>query len=319
MTDTAAETPVTVEDLRRRARAYLDMSGLSQAKAAKEVGISGSTLSQWLSGSYAGDLNEIGERVRKWLQQNTEGQKLGALMPTMPAWIETPTAARIIAAIQYAQLAQDIAVIVGGAGMGKTSAINRYLQTGNNAWKVTATPATAAQGVLLEEIALALGLRDLQLFPARLQRAIIARLNGSNGALILDEAQHLSKGAFEAARSIHDATGIGLVFSGNQAIHSRLYGGSGNGFAQLFSRVGKRVILTKPTKGDVQALAAVFGVDGVKELKLIDDIAAKPGALRMVRKTLQLAAVFAEGKGIGTDHIHAAWDELQGGDLVGGA
>jgi DNA transposition AAA+ family ATPase len=315
-----AEAPIakapTMDELRDQARAAMEQDGLSQNAAAKATGIKPATFSQWLSGSYPGNNDKLATAVANWLNRRAASRKLAAVMPPPPVWIETPTARRIMGALAYAQLAGDIACIYGGAGLGKTSAIRRHRETNTNVWVVTATPATASAGVLLEEIAIAMGLRDFPLHPAKLQRAILQQVAGSGGLLVVDEAQNLTKLALEAARALHDASGVGLAYAGNASVYNRMYAGGDNGFAQLFSRVGKRVAVSRASIGDVHAIAEAFGVEGKPELDELEQIAAKPGALRMVVKTLRLAAMGAGGKAIALKHIKAAWRELQGDVVV---
>lgn len=313
-TEKVVEFPsgLTHDELRERVRATIEAEGLSQAAAAREADVSAATFSQWMSGEYKGDRNRIGGKLLSWLNSRAESSRLAALMPVAPTWVEAPTARRIWNALSYAQMAADIAVVYGGAGLSKTTTIARYREKNPNVWVVTSTPATASVGVMLEETALSMGLRDFPLHPARLQRAILKQLTGSRGLLIYDEAQHLTKQALEAARALHDQSQVGLAFAGNASVFNRMYGGGDNGFAQLYSRVGKRVALVRPLAGDVHAMAGAFGVNGKAEREELEKIARRPGALRMVVKTVRLASVLAAGEAVAVPHIRAALNELQG-------
>jgi DNA transposition AAA+ family ATPase len=138
-------------------------------------------------------------------------------------------------------------------------------------------------------------------------------MKGTGGLLIVDEAQHLNLPAIEAIRSIYDKAEIGLVLCGNESVYARLSGGSrAANFAQLFSRIGKRLRLTTPKEDDVTPLADAFGVTGKEELQALIEISKKPGALRLVAKILWLAVVMANGNKdtINLQYISAAWKEL---------
>ncbi len=318
----AVDTPAMVDlaAVRREVQEEIERSGLSQAGAAKEAGLSASILNQFLREKYPGDNGAVAETLMRWLNTRRDGATIKTYLPEAPKWIETPTARRIMDALTYAQLAGDIACIYGGAGLGKTSAIEHYAETHSAVWVVTATPATASVGVILEEIALALGMRDFALHPARLHRDVVKRLRGTQGLLVVDEAQHLTIQALEAIRSLHDATRLGLALCGNATVYGRLTGGArSDNFAQLFSRIGKRVALTRPAAADVGALARAYRVDGAEEIAALQEIAKRPGALRSVAKTLRLAAMYAAGKvppvEIRIDEIRAAWSEL-GGEVI---
>jgi DNA transposition AAA+ family ATPase len=314
----AAVVPISHDDLRDKTRRFLEREGISQNKASKQIGISSSSFSQWMGGTYRGDDNAIAAAVITWMNKRAETSRIEAVLPAAPRYIKTPTSERIYGALNYAQIAGDISVVYSGAGLGKTSTINHYAGKNPNVWVTTCSPATASVGVMLEEMAMSMGLRDYPLHPARLQRAIVKQVQDTQGLLIVDEAQHLTKAALEAARSIHDFTRVGMAFLGNQAVYNRMYAGGDNGFAQFFSRIGRRVRLTRPVTGDVDAVAAHFGVKRAAELKLLLEIAQRPGALRMVVKVLRLAALSADGGVIGTSEIRAALQELQGDVVVEG-
>jgi len=309
--------PALVEDLREEARAELEAVGLSQAQAAREIGISDSALSQWMSGKYRGDAAAVDGKVRRWLDSRAERAAFIEQLPPAPAWVATPTAKRIEAGLVYAQVAGDIAVIYGGAGLGKTSTARWYASNWPNAWIATMTPATQALAPCLERVLEACGVRESGGRAARLETALRTRVNGARGLLIVDEAQHLSLRALEALRGLHDATGAGLALLGNELVYTRLTGGRRSAeFAQLFSRVGKRVRLNQVEDGDVDALLKAWGAKlaRARELrKAALAIAQSHGGLRGLTKVLRLAVLFAGGEAVELRHVRAAWKELGGG------
>ncbi|ROO28227.1 AAA family ATPase [Salinisphaera orenii] len=310
--------PSEQADLMAAVRDEMEAGSLSQAAVARETGLSASALNQRLKGVYRGDNAAVDAKLSRWLDARRERRSADAQMPEAPAWVQTPSARRIRSALSYAQIAGDIAVIYGGAGVGKTSTAHEYQRQAPNVWIVTMTPATAVVGAALERIALAIGLRPSGR-ASRIEGEIIERLQGTQGLLIIDEAQHLAPRALEAIRSLQDATGVGVAILGNQVVYTQLTGGNRSiGFAQLFSRIGKRVSLNRPTQADVDALATAWGVTATDAVRLLRDIAKKPGALRAVTKTMRLASMFAAGADADADqptleHIRSAYRDL-GGD-----
>lgn len=304
----------STDDVRRMVLDLMRVENISQSTVGKEAGLSSSVVSQWIGGTYQGNNDSVAAKLVKWINGRSARDQINAVMPKAPAWIEAPTAKRIYAALSYGQTAGDIVCIYGGAGLSKTTTIRRYRERNSNVWVVTATPPTAGAANLLQEIAMALNLRDFPLHPHKLLLAILQQVRDSGGMLIIDEAQHLTKQALETARSIHDAADgtIGLALAGNAAVYNTLFKNGDNGFAQIFSRIGKRVALARPMAGDVHALAAAFGVSGTQERRALEAIAQKPGALRMMVKTLRLAAVFAAGAPISREHIDLAYRDMQG-------
>lgn len=299
-------------DLRERVRSVLG-SGLSQRRAAAEIGISDAALSQWLAGKYRGDGAAVAASVERWLAARTEREALDELLPARPEWVETPTARRVLAGLTYAQMAGDVAVVYGGAGCGKTVAARRYAAEHPNVWVATMTASTRAWGPCLARVALACGLRSRQALAWRLEAELLEKLAGTRGLLLVDEAQHLELRALEGLRGLHDAAGVGLALVGNEMVYARLTGGRrAADFAQLYSRIGKRVRLVRPTQADVARLLSAWKVRGTAEREELLGIARSPGGLRSVVKCLRLASLIAEGSRVRVSHIRAAWRDLGG-------
>ena len=303
------------KDTVARARAELEASGLSQAAAAREIGISDSALSQWLAGRYPGDPDAVEAKVAVWLDSRRRRAALGRRLPDPPEWVETPTARRILAGLGYAQLAGDVCVAHGGAGVGKTCAMRRYASRQPSVWTATATVVTRAPGPCLGVVAQACGLggagsRSL----AQLEGDVRSRVARTGGLLVVDEAQHLSVRALDALRGIHDATGIGLALLGGQPLYVRMSGGRRTEhLAQLHSRVGRLVSLGRPTAEDVDALLGAWdGVDAARLRKASLEIASGPGALRALTKALRYAHLLADGGRVLARHMRAAWKEMGG-------
>jgi DNA transposition AAA+ family ATPase len=288
--------------------------GLTQNQVAREAGLSSASLAQLLGGNYPADPARLVSKLSKWLSLRRE-QAAQPQLPAAPGYVATPTAERIVAALAYAQMAGDIAVIYGGAGVGKSSAAHEYRSRMPNVWVATMSPATAGVAPALEEVCLALGIRELPGGAARMQREIVARLRGTGGLLVIDEAQHLSVAALDAIRALHDATGVGVALIGNEQIYARMTGGVRAAWLdRLFSRIGKRLRVARATREDVAALAAAHGVGNPEAIKPLAAIGAQAGALRGVTKCLRLARLMADGTGeaLAAAHVAAAWKDLTG-------
>lgn len=288
---------------------------LSQAILAKEAGISPTTLNQWLNGKYLGDNEGIDAKLRLWLEADAARRAAGGAMPVAPGFVTTPTAARVLGALAYAQMAGDIAVSYGNAGVGKTSSCEHYRDSSPNVWIATMTPSTAGVVTALEEIC-----DSLNLAPGggarKMAKAIGRRVRDTHGLLIVDEAQHLSVAALDEIRGIHDATGIGIALVGNDGVFARMAGGrNAQQLDRLYSRVGKRLSLRQSSEADIIALIGAWGIDDTKCRKTLIEIARRPGALRTLTKTLRLASMHAaaEGRSVCCEDVRAAATELMDG------
>jgi DNA transposition AAA+ family ATPase len=175
-------------------------------------------------------------------------------------------------------------------------------------------PSNAGVNNMQQEVAAALGLGDVTGTPQKLTRMICDRLrNLGNPLLIFDEAQHMSAASLEEIRGWHDRIGLGLALFGNMGVMQRLEGnGRKADFAQLFSRVGMRLVRMLPLQGDMDALAAAWRVHGDREIAQIRKVASQPGGLRNATKMLELGWMMAasEGQPLAVDHLQDAWMQL---------
>lgn len=302
--------------LRDAVRAEMHRGGVSQPRLAREAGLSPSRVNQWLTGKYKGDNATIEKALQSWLRAALESREQAAKgVPVAPDWMPTPTANKILLALKYAHKLTDITVIYGGAGLGKTLTARRYQEDNPNVWIATMTPSITSVTACLERVAYAVGVNHVPAGGARAEQAIVSRVEGSGGLIIVDEAQHLPVTCLDALRSLYDASGVGLAIMGNESVYTQLTGGSRKAhFAQLFSRIGRRERLTNPTAGDIDTLLDAWGISGTKARALCREIGGKAGALRGLTKVLRMARLMMgeEETALGAEHIEAAWAELGG-------
>lgn len=289
--------PDNADGMRAVVRDAMARHKMSQAVIAREIGISSSTLSQWLSGVYAGSDAAIAGKVAAWQANRQAGAALAAAGAA--PWVDTSAGRAVDDALLFAQEAGAIAVIYGGAGLGKTTALKRYATGNPNVWRLTATPATSGLMAMLEGVASALELRDIQNRPSAYASEIVRRMTGTRGLLVVDEAQHMGTPALEELRSIHDASGVGVALVGNEAVYARLGGGSRRAtFAQLFSRVALRVRVGAPGRADTDAMLSAWGIDGEQEREWAHQVATLPGGLRTLVHVLRQARISSRDDGI---------------------
>lgn len=315
MSDT--ETVSTIyqgdNELRDQVRAVMQRDKrLSQSVVSKEAGISTTTFNQWLNGKYLGDNDGVDQKIRLWLEADNNRRAAGNQMPEAPSFVATPTAARILGTLAYAQMAGDIAIVHGNPGIGKTEANKHYRENSPNVWIATMDPSSAGVVTALQEICDALGLAPGG-GARQMSRAICKRVKDTHGLLIVDEAQHLSVQALEQIRSIHDSTGIAIAFVGNDGVFARMAGGRNEQqLDRLRSRVGKRLSLKRPTETDVITLLKAWGIEDTKCRATLLKIADSGGALRLLTKVLRLATMYAaaEGRPVCCEDVRAASTEL---------
>ena len=98
----------TAQDMRRTmllsaVREEMENFGMNPSRLAREAGLSGVRVSQWLQGLYRGsDLPVMEKALESWLSAVREGREMAArgYIPTIPAWLSTPTANKILLALK---------------------------------------------------------------------------------------------------------------------------------------------------------------------------------------------------------------------------
>ena len=276
---------------RAEVRALLDERGWSLTEAARRIGMSDSTVSLWLRGEYSGDNQRVGHLVRRWLDTERDVSALRAAGLTRHA--DLAVTEQVERAARHAHANGDCVVVYGAAGAGKTWALHGYCEASAGAWLCTMSPALTTPAAVLTRIARALDVGAAETTAARLELSVIDRLGVGSTLLVVDEAHHLTQALLDVVRCVHDASGCGLCFCGNEPLWARLAGG--DRAAQLVSRVGLTYRLRRPPEADILELAKTLlrtPATGAAR-KAVLAAGRGLGGLRAVRKLVGQAHVMA--------------------------
>lgn len=315
----SAPAATTPSDLPTSVREAIATAGITQASAARQIGISAPVLTQWLAGTYAGDNAGVAAKASAWMASREARARAVESIPNVPEFLPTESSETVRRVLSYTHQSADIGMVYGAAGMGKTTALRMYAKASPNVWIATMTPATAGLVSALEEVASATGAAVRGSGAAALHRSIVTRLRGSGGLLVIDEAQHLCAAALDQVRAIGDAAGVGVALVGNEGMFYRVSDVSAAAFAQLASRIGQRVRLARVPAVDVVAIATAYGIHTQDARNAALRIAREPGALRAVTKALRLAHSEAQGEEVTGSLILAAAAKLRGDQDAPGA
>jgi DNA transposition AAA+ family ATPase len=305
-------SPIDVDAVRAAVKAAMAVDGYTQAKLGAEMGVPAGTLGPWVNGGYAGDNEKIARQAQLWLDLRADKIEQAAIMPAAPTWQATLTAKKMIGTLSRAQTMGDLVVIGLGPGCGKTATCGQYRATRPNVHLATMRPSTRGVNTCLVALLHAMGVNDAKGTPQTLADRVIKLIMGSGALLVIDEAQHLSVQAVEELRSIHDITGCGLAFVGDERLFTIFSTSRSGEFAQLSSRIGFRLRQGKPDAQDAAILAAAHGITDAKIIQVCTEIAMKPGALRGLTKVLLIARQTSAhlGEPLSDRSVRAAWASL---------
>ena len=211
---------------------FIKKSALSQNKAGEGMGYTGSVVSQWLGGSYKGNVEEVEAAARAWVGRE-QARRAKKQVPIT----RTETITRVINAITIAHEEKDIALMVGEAGVGKSTALRLYASENAHGTILIEVDDSMNKVALVQELAGALGV-DRKTPYVELVRQIGNLLAERDYVVICDEADYLSDGCLELLRRIVNDKGCsGLVLAGLPRLEHRIKNLK-NDHQQLASRVG---------------------------------------------------------------------------------
>jgi hypothetical protein len=287
-------------------KAYRERRSLSWSALAKETGIPSGTLSTMCVGAYLGNLDNQAKRLYKFRQkvESQEVMQRNALAPT--AFIETPSARRILTLLEIAHMGR-ITVAAMGPGNSKTKAAEHYSSSVSSAWHVTMRQSHKTVSAMIAQVMAAMKLSSRSGWKSQRSNQVADFVEGQNGLIIVDEANHLSWESLEELRGWHDVTGVGLALLGNEELMMRIQGGANrHAYARLNSRIAHYHVQDKPTEADVSAYLNAFDIDDPASRRELTRAALAPtsGGLREVKQILEFANMLAIGDEKPLEHEH---------------
>lgn len=213
---------------------FMEASGKSGQQVAKEMGMSPATVSQFLNRKYGGDNEEVARTVANYIRL---AKKRSAVNKHTCFYENLENTRKVLFACNYAHTRNDIALVFGDAGAGKTTALEHYKNTNAGVVMITANSCTASSTAILNLICQqagksTAGRKDI------LMNTLVNYFKGTNRLIIIDEADHLTLTALQAVRNLNDNAGVGVVLSGNSKIYNQmLVGSKSSELQQLKTRI----------------------------------------------------------------------------------
>lgn len=310
-------TPQFIDDQRDWLKEYKASTGYSWSKLESPIGRSGTTLSAFVNGSYNKSLHEggndkIATEVYRYRQTLVAQAQLRTDAPDIPGYYETRTSRELTTLLTWAHRGR-IGVVATNPGLGKTKTLEHYQQCASNVFIITCRPSLKTVTGLCTTVLHAVGNKSARGSAERLSQWVMTEVRNMRGLLLFDDAQHLTTEQIEEIRGWYDQTGVGVVFLGNFETIARMEGGSRSAaFAQIYSRVGMKMIRNQPLDEDVECLAGAWQVEDDNVVVYLKMIAAKPGGLRSCTFAMELASLIAHSRSeaLTRDHLAQAWAQL---------
>ena len=189
-----------VADVVARMRGFMAEHNFRQATVARMVGVSPSTLSEFLTGKYKGNLTKLVNKVINWM--NSVARKKERINPK--PYIETEIARRIATLIVQTEAFSEeegrIALIIGDSGHGKSICLKQYAEANKNTLYIQ-LDATMGSLRIFVEIAKRLRIASTGSL-SEITRHLVENLRPRNIIIMLDEASNLTVKQLNQLRQI---------------------------------------------------------------------------------------------------------------------
>lgn len=263
---------------------FLKKYGISQSKAAEGMGYSAGVVSTWLGDTYKGDLEAVETTARQWMDRE-ESRRAKKSIPITP----TETFNRVTRAVTMAHQNKDIALVVGEAGVGKSTALQAYVEANPHNAVIIKVDKIMTKQTLVQDLAEALGYEPKGSVPA-LAAKVYRTLADRDMVVIIDEADYLKDDALELLRQIVTDKGqSGLVLCGLPRLEFRIKTLT-NDHQQIASRVGIFASLGGLRPVDAQTILGGVWPGVEKDKEALDAFwKACSGSLRRLSKLIESA------------------------------
>jgi hypothetical protein len=189
-----------VADVVARMRSFMAEHNFRQATVARMVGVSPSTISEFLTGKYKGNLTKLVNKVINWM--NSVTRKKERINPK--PYIETEIARRIATLIVQTEAFSEeegrIALIIGDSGHGKSICLKQYAEANKNTLYIQ-LDATMGSLRIFVEIAKRLRIASTGSL-SEITRHLVENLRPRNIIIMLDEASNLTVKQLNQLRQI---------------------------------------------------------------------------------------------------------------------
>ncbi len=291
--DSEKVTPQDREAVATAIRAYLAHRALPCSYLSRDVGVSASTISQFLKGTYKGDWQRLAIDLDLWL----EVQMNRDAAPRVAEFVQTGVAREIALVASIAADLGGIGMAFGDSGIGKTLALRAIeAERPGSIYVSIEQVGTTAQAVI-EAIGRAMKVNPGARYVSSRHwaEAIKARLRGTGRLLIVDQIHKLcgvdpQDRALFALCDLHDLTGAPQLWVGTTDLVGYLERGEGRG-KQSLAQIRSRIVVCRDLherSSDGGQGEPLFTIDDVRKVFARNKIRLAGDAARYLMKLANL-------------------------------
>ena len=188
----------------------------SQAELARQLGVSAAALNKWIKGKPVGDVEKLEFKLQAWLNGAMERIDLTRELR------HTPVTQEVCAIIRSIIKTNDLGIVTGRAGIGKTCGAQLFLLEDPMATLLTADYCHGSAECMVSDLRRKNSIRRRKIDPMGFNDIVVERFTGTNRPLMIDNAHALTMGGLRWAYAFHNRTGCPVVLIGNPLIEQKI-------------------------------------------------------------------------------------------------
>lgn len=277
-------------EIKTRLEEFVKANGLTLKRLGARVGKSEAFVSRYFSDTPVGNLEEFERAVLDMLDSDQRKRTWAEI------YFDTEAVKMCNMVFDIIREAADIGLVHGPAGIGKTTACERYA---NDHKTVIHFVANEGNGHAYGVIAGIWAKVETRFYDPKKQKRgefLREKLTGSERLIIVDNAQRLNMSGLRLLFDFHDATGVSIALVGNPEVLDRMRGND-----QMTSRIGFKQDIAEMLdrggwldKASDKMIAAMWPKAASDIGPLARETARKQGHLRTLKKQLRIAIRLCE-------------------------
>lgn len=271
--------------IQQKVQGLITSGRFTQTQIAKQIDYSSAALSTFLKGDYKGNVEQIKDALKKFLDSLKVNEKR---LKTVLKYAETSVAKNLWNIAGMCQYNGEIGVCFGSSGLGKTTAIKEYAKEKLGVIIVDPDEKTSPRAIL-KQIATQLGIPTFPQLMEQFIEDVTKRLYGTNKIIIVDEAENLDTSSFRLLRKLHDRCDntCSILFVGTEVLYGNLLKLNGE-YNYIVNRIAACKKLDNLTRNDIKMLVTQIFPNSTEELLQEFEIASNKNA-RVLYNTLKRA------------------------------
>lgn len=210
------------EETVKKLSEFMKTTGKTQRQVSKETDLSTAVISQFLKGIYSGSNETVNETLKQYLEQAEKRKEYTSCVHYYEKLKNTKTVNFVC---EYAHRDNEIALLFGDAGAGKTTALEHYRDSHIGVLMVTANSCASSAAAILKMISQKIG-KGMNSRKDIVMTELVNHFKDTNKLIIVDEADHMTMAAIQALRHLNDEAHVGIVLSGNNKLYNQMVSGA---------------------------------------------------------------------------------------------